>query len=124
MDAFDPGTLTEVLDEHALEIVATEAEASIGRTLPRHADFIEEHFIPITSLATRQERPDELDSRPALTIMPLRSQTMTPAFLRAAGEMRIFAWALLPGDQAVHAGLQVSFESDGLGLEVSRHGKR
>ncbi|HZE68831.1 MAG TPA: hypothetical protein VE135_04800 [Pyrinomonadaceae bacterium] len=112
MDAFDPGTLTEVLDEHALEIVATEAEASIGRTLPRHADFIEEHFIPITSLATRQERPDELDSRPALTIMPLRSQTMTPAFLRAAGEIENFRVGSLPGDQAVTLVCKSPSESD------------
>jgi hypothetical protein len=101
MDAFDHGTLTEVLDEHALEIVGTEAEASIGRTLPRHADFIEEHFIPITSLATEQERADEVESRPRLTVMPLRGQKITHAFLRAAGEVENFRVGSLPGDQAV-----------------------
>jgi len=100
MDVSDHGTLTEVLDEYALEMVATEAEASIGRALPRHAEFIEEHFIPITSLATKQERPEELNSRQGPTIMPLRGQTMTPAFLRAAGEVENFRVGHLPGDQA------------------------
>ena len=56
IEAFDR-PLTDVLEEHALEIVGTDAEASIGRTLPRHTDFIEENFIPLALLPTKPETP-------------------------------------------------------------------
>lgn len=112
MEAFNHETLTEVLDEAALEIVDTEAEASIGRTLPRHTDFIEEHFLPITSLTTKQEGPNEFDSQPGPSTMPVRGQTVTPAFVVAAGEIENFRVGSLPGDNAVAVVCKSPAETD------------
>jgi hypothetical protein len=103
--------LIDVIEEHALEIVASDAEASIGRRLPRHADFIEEHFIPIASLATKEDVPDEPGPRPAPS-MPLRGQTMTETFLQAAGEIENFRVGSLPGDSVVAVVCKSPSETD------------
>ena len=111
MNAYDHGTLTEVLDEAALEMAATEAEASIGRKLPRHTDFIEEHFVPVASLAASTSG-DELDSSRGPAPMPVRGQTITPAFVHAAARIENFRVGSLPGDNAVAVVCKSPSETD------------
>jgi hypothetical protein len=110
IEAFDR-SLTDVLEEHALDIVATDVEASIGRTLPRHTDFIEENFIPLAALPAKPETPDQVDARPAAA-MPSRRQTMTEAFLQAAGEIANFRVGSLPGESVVAVVCKSPSETD------------
>lgn len=112
INAFDHRPLTDLLDEYSLEIAENESEASVGRTLNRHADYIEEHFTDVTTSAEKRERPDESDKQPAQLSTPLRGQTVTEAFLRAAGEIENFRLGSLPGDDAVTVVCKSPAEAD------------
>ncbi|MGA9995878.1 MAG: hypothetical protein WBP93_10705 [Pyrinomonadaceae bacterium] len=87
--------LIDALDELALNIVESDQDATIGRTLDRYAEQIEENFVSVTSL------PEKRDEQPSQLNTMLRGQSVTDAFLRAAREIENFRVGSLPGDTSV-----------------------
>lgn len=101
MDVSDHRPLIESLDELALEVVESNAAASVGRTVTHHSDYIEEHFAPVTSSAGRTERPTDQASQRVQMTPVLRGQRVTEEFLRVAGRIENFRLGSLPGEDAV-----------------------
>ena len=106
MSAFDRRALSDVLDELGVELVETQAEASVGRTFEHHADYIEENFAPVTSFTEERAQPGVQDTQ------LLRRQKVTEEFLHAAGDIRTFRAGSLPGDSAVSLVCQSAAEGD------------
>lgn len=96
MDVYPEHPLIDVLEEQALELVETEAQATAGRSLTRHSDHISEQFSGVTS--PLETVPEEKLSQ----LHPLlRAQSFTGEFLQAAGELANFRIGSLPGDTSV-----------------------
>jgi hypothetical protein len=86
MDVLDVRPLFEVAGELGVQLVERESEGSAGRTLPRHAELIEEQFahVPLNGSAV-----------PA----PLRA-AIPDALSASAGEIEQMRVGRLPGDNA------------------------
>lgn len=90
MEVYPERPLIDILEEQALELVETEAKATVGRSMSRHSDHISEHFTGVTA-PTEAETPSQM---PPL----LRAQLFTEEFLHAASEPANFRTGILPGD--------------------------
>jgi hypothetical protein len=101
MDVSDHRPLIDLLDEFALEVVESNAAASVGRTVTHHSDYIDEHFEPVTSFAARTARPTDQASQRVQMIPLLRGQRVTEEFLSMAGRIENFRLGSLPGEDAV-----------------------
>jgi hypothetical protein len=101
MDPFDRPPLIDALDDLALEIIEAGEETTAGRTLTRHAEYIEEHFTSVAALAETSERATGQDRQRGQSTPLLRGQALTEEFLRAAGKIENFRVGSLPGDDAI-----------------------
>ncbi|MBX7224149.1 MAG: hypothetical protein K1Y36_29820, partial [Blastocatellia bacterium] len=87
--------LSDVLEENAVELLEHESEATLGRSSNRHADHIEQEFIPVTG-----EPEPTVTTDPPAGLAP-RLQAVTDEFLQSAGELDNYRVGVLPGDVGI-----------------------
>lgn len=93
----EPYPQDDVFAELSIEIVDSDAEASIGRPLGDNVDFIEEN-VTVSSSADGALRPARDD---AVHPSPLRGHNVTMEFMRAAAVPGNFRIGSLPGSDGI-----------------------
>lgn len=107
MSAYDHRPLVDFLDASSVEI-ADDDPASVGRPLGRHADHIEDTFVPVAAYDEAEGEPHAGEaatleqSGPTLEPAgPLRGRAVSEEFLLAASSPENYRAGSLPGESAV-----------------------
>ncbi len=101
MSLFDGRPLIEALDEYGWELVESDEAGALGRSLSRHADYIEDNFEPVAPLIDERELAQDRSRLFVRTDPMLRTQPLTEEFLRAAEKIENYSVGSLPGDETV-----------------------
>jgi hypothetical protein len=104
MGPFDRRPLADLLDEHAVELVAGSGEA--GRSLRRHADHIEERFAAVPIPAEGEAEEEVAAGREP------RRLALPEELLAAGGEVEELRVGSLPGETAVAVVARLRGEAD------------
>lgn len=94
IDPLEHRPLADLLDESAVEVAHDNAHVSYARPLGRHADHIEQNFVPVAAEAEAGEG--------AANVQPatLSGQTVSEEFITAAADIENYRVGSLPGEAA------------------------
>ncbi len=99
MDVSEGHSLTETLDQTGLQLVETEKDASLGKSI-QYAGHIEENFVPAASVEATQDISQQHHAKEEFAPL-LRSGSVTEEFLRVASDLANYSLGELPGDPGV-----------------------
>lgn len=99
MSAYDHRPLVDFLDASSVDI-ADDDPASVGRPLGRHADHIEDTFVPVAAYAQSGQALEQ-SGQTLEHAEPLRGRAVSEEFLLAASSPENYRAGSLPGESAV-----------------------
>ncbi len=99
MDVSEGHSLTETLDQTGLQLVESEKDASLGKSI-QYAGHIEENFVPVASVEASQDVSQQRHANEEFAPL-LRSGSVTEEFLRTASDLANYSLGVLPGDREV-----------------------